>query len=41
MINPFRNVNVDGKKFDAEFINQIAPQAAISAGLALRKVDDK
>jgi type IV pilus assembly protein PilM len=41
MINPFRNVNVEEKNFDMEFINQIAPQAAISAGLALRKVDDK
>ena len=41
MINPFRNLNVDEKSFDMEFINQIAPQAAISAGLALRKVDDK
>lgn len=41
MINPFRNLNVDEKSFDMEFINQIAPQAAIAAGLALRKVDDK
>lgn len=41
MINPFRNLNVEEKSFDMEFINQIAPQAAISAGLALRKVDDK
>lgn len=41
MINPFRNLKVEDKNFDMEFINQIAPQAAISAGLALRKVDDK
>ena len=41
MINPFRNLDVEEKNFDTEFINQIAPQAAISAGLALRKVDDK
>ena len=41
MINPFRNLNVEEKSFDMQFINQIAPQAAISAGLALRKVDDK
>ncbi len=41
IINPFRNLNVDDKGFDKEFLTQIAPQAAISAGLALRRVDDK
>ena len=40
-INPFRNIYVDDDKFDPEFIKQIAPQAAITAGLALRKVNDK
>ena len=40
-INPFRNVYVDDDQFDPEFIKQIAPQAAITAGLALRKVNDK
>ena len=40
-INPFKNVEVDKKQFDDAFIKQIAPQAAISMGLALRKVDDK
>ncbi|MGD8292997.1 MAG: pilus assembly protein PilM, partial [Desulfobacterales bacterium] len=40
-INPFKNFDVDKKHFDEAFIKQIAPQAAISMGLALRKVDDK
>jgi type IV pilus assembly protein PilM len=40
-INPFKNFNVDAKSFDNSFIRQIAPQAAISMGLAMRKVDDK
>jgi type IV pilus assembly protein PilM len=40
-INPFQKIDIDNKKFDDAFIKQIAPQAAISMGLALRKVDDK
>ena len=40
-INPFKNVEIDKKNFDEAFIKQIAPQAAISMGLAMRKVDDK
>ena len=41
-INPFKNIHVDvDSRFDPEFIKQIAPQAAITMGLALRKVNDK
>ncbi len=40
-INPFKNLKIDKKHFDGAFIKQIAPQAAISMGLAMRKVDDK
>jgi type IV pilus assembly protein PilM len=40
-IDPFKNFVVDSKAFEPEFIRQIAPQAAIAMGLALRKVDDK
>ncbi len=40
-INPFKNFKIDKKHFDDAFIKQIAPQAAISMGLAMRKVDDK
>ncbi|MBW2432156.1 MAG: type IV pilus assembly protein PilM [Deltaproteobacteria bacterium] len=39
-INPFKGIYV-GDRFDPEFIKQIAPQAAITVGLALRKVNDK
>jgi type IV pilus assembly protein PilM len=41
MINPFQNFNIENKKLDDAFIKQVAPQAAICMGLALRKVDDK
>jgi type IV pilus assembly protein PilM len=40
-VNPFKNLSVDDDDFDPEYLRQIAPQAAISMGLALRKVDDK
>lgn len=40
-INPFQNFQLDGKNFDDAYIKQIGPQAAISMGLAMRKVDDK
>jgi type IV pilus assembly protein PilM len=40
-LNPFKKFVVDEKTFDPEFIQQIAPQAAVAMGLALRKVDDK
>jgi type IV pilus assembly protein PilM len=40
-INPFGNLNIDNNKFDASFLEKVAPQAAIAMGLALRRVDDK
>jgi type IV pilus assembly protein PilM len=40
-INPFKNIYVDDDQFDPEFIKQISPQAAITAGLAIRRVNDK
>ena len=40
-MNPFQNFQFDRKSFDDAYIKQIGPQAAISMGLAMRKVDDK
>jgi type IV pilus assembly protein PilM len=40
-INPFQSFHLDGKNFDETYLNQIGSQAAISMGLAMRKVDDK
>jgi type IV pilus assembly protein PilM len=39
-INPFGNFELDSS-FDPAYIEQIAPQAAITMGLAIRKIDDK
>jgi type IV pilus assembly protein PilM len=40
-INPFAGFYIDPAKFDSDYIQRMAPQAAICMGLALRKVDDK
>ncbi len=40
-INPFGNLAINPNKFEPAFLEQIAPQAAIALGLALRRVDDK
>ena len=41
IINPFKNVQIDRKKFDVSYLERIAPQAAISMGLSIREIDDK
>lgn len=41
IINPFKNIQIDEKKFDISYLERIAPQAAISMGLSIRKIDDK
>ena len=37
IINPFRNIIIPEKKFDLDYIEDIAPLAAVATGLALRK----
>ncbi len=41
IINPFRNFSIDNKNFESSYLEQIAPQAAICMGLAIRKIGDK
>jgi type IV pilus assembly protein PilM len=41
MVNPFQNLHIDDDAFDSAYIQQIAPQAAICMGLAIRRVNDK
>lgn len=40
VINPFRNIIVPDN-FDSSYLQQVAPQASICMGLALRRIDDK
>jgi type IV pilus assembly protein PilM len=39
--NPLRKIKADKKKFDPEYLETIAPQLAVSVGLALRQAGDK
>jgi len=39
--NPFANLQINEKIFDASYLSYIAPQAAVAVGLALRSVGDK
>jgi type IV pilus assembly protein PilM len=41
MWNPFMSVKVNEKQNDMDYLERIAPQAAICMGLASRRVDDK
>jgi type IV pilus assembly protein PilM len=38
VLNPFRNIRVDTKKFDSDYINEIMPEMAVAVGLAVRGV---
>jgi type IV pilus assembly protein PilM len=40
-IDPFKNLIIANKKLDASYLEQVAPQAAICMGLAIRRADDK
>jgi len=40
-MNPFNNVTYNPKDFDPDYINEIAPSAAIAVGLAVRRVGDR
>lgn len=40
-LNPFRNLVVDYKRFDVEYLDYMALQAGVAVGLSLRSIDDK
>ena len=41
LMDPFKNLKVNTKMFDPEYLESIGPMAAIAIGLATRAVDDK
>jgi type IV pilus assembly protein PilM len=41
IMDPFRRIQVDERAFNPRFLHDVAPQAAIAVGLALRSADDK
>ncbi|NVN99830.1 MAG: type IV pilus assembly protein PilM [Geobacteraceae bacterium] len=41
VINPFNNIKCDEKKFEKEFLDEIAPIMTVAVGLASRRLGDK
>jgi type IV pilus assembly protein PilM len=39
VFDPFRQIEVDNKKFDPEYMREIVPEMAVAVGLALRGVE--
>jgi len=38
ILDPFRNIKVDSKKFDPDYLSEIMPEMAVAVGLAMRGV---
>ena len=38
VLDPFRNINVDARKFDPDYLSEIMPEMAVAVGLAIRGV---
>lgn len=38
VLDPFRNIKVDNKKFDPDYLREIVPEMAVAVGLAVRGV---
>src|SRR5207248_6492896 len=41
ILNPFKDVEVDNRKFDPNYVMDVAPSAAVAIGLALRKSNER
>ncbi|MDY6904010.1 MAG: type IV pilus assembly protein PilM [Thermodesulfobacteriota bacterium] len=41
MLNPFKNLIIKDDRLDSAYLQQMAPQASICLGVAIRRVDDK
>ena len=40
VVNPFKGIAVDEKKFDTKWLNKLAPTAGVAVGLGLRRRND-
>ena len=41
LVNPFKNIIIDSRKFDVDLLQRMAPVAAVAVGLGLRRPGDK
>jgi type IV pilus assembly protein PilM len=37
--DPFRNIKIDARRFDPEYLKEVVPEMAVAVGLALRGVE--
>jgi type IV pilus assembly protein PilM len=41
LVDPFRKIHVSEREFNVQFLQEVAPMAAVSVGLAMRKPNDR
>ena len=41
ILDPFRRITIDERRFDMEFLRAHSAEAAVAVGLALRRAGDK
>jgi type IV pilus assembly protein PilM len=41
LMDPFRNIQIDPKHFNLDYINEVRPIACVAVGLGMRKKGDK
>src|SRR5947209_7659063 len=41
ILNPFKGVEIDNRRFDSNYVMDVAPSAAVAIGLALRKSNER
>ena len=41
ILNPFKNIEIDPRRFDPTYVMEVAPMAAVAVGLGLRRPGDK
>src|SRR3989441_4457622 len=41
ILNPFKGVEIDNRRFDSHYVMDVAPSAAVAIGLALRKSNER
>ena len=41
ILNPFKSIEIDNRKFDPNTVMESAPSAAVGVGLALRRTNER
>jgi len=41
ILNPFKGIEIDNRRFDPNYVMDVAPSAAVGVGLALRRSNER